>query len=94
MYKHKKQKQGLPAAAHPARLPPRPPDLRALARHDQTIFRARILLHVSAQLLWKFCGDCRFPLQNDQQVLRRFAGTTNLRKNCAENIKILTREIP
>ena len=36
-----------------------------------------------------------FPCMNDQALLRRFAQTTNPRKNCTEEfIKILAREIP
>ena len=42
----------------------------------------------TAQLLPKFCGESRRPSfvhsRNDRQVLRRFAETTNPRKNCAD----------
>ena len=30
------------------------------------------------------CGDCRFPSDKGQQVVRRLAETTNPRKNCAD----------
>ena len=42
--------------------------------------------HLSAQCLWKFCRELRRFVEtvDDQQVLRRFAETTNPRKNRAE----------
>ena len=40
----------------------------------------------------EICGDCRFTLQNDQQVLRRFADT-NPRQNKKKS-QIPAREIP
>ena len=48
----------------------------------------------------EICGDCNFPLQYDQQVLRRFAETTNPLKNCETKtskswlVKFLCREGP
>ena len=45
-----------------------------------TFFRATF-----AEVLRKFCGDCNFPPSDGRRVLRRCVGTTNPRKDCAEN---------
>ena len=42
-----------------------------------------ICLRKSSGSFAEICGDCNFPLSNDQQVLRRFAETMNPRKSCA-----------
>ena len=34
----------------------------------------------------EICGDCNFPLYDDQQTSRRFAKTTNPRKQLRRNI--------
>ena len=42
----------------------------------------------------EICGDSNFPLQNDKQVLQRFAETTNPHKTVQKKLKMLAREIP
>ena len=32
----------------------------------------------------EMCADCMFPMQKNQQILRRFVETMNLRKNCSD----------
>ena len=59
-------------------LPTRDSTLR-LAGENLCYFVAEVLRRIA-----EICGDCKFPLQNDQQVLRIFTETTNPRKSCAE----------
>ena len=48
-----------------------------------------ICLRVYCGFVAEICGDCNLPLQNDQQVLRRFAETTKsapkLRRNTSKS---------